>query len=99
VLATGGLYIADLESAKRHVQTVTAPGVVAEPRLEVILQDLRVGNSGVARIWGAPKGPSSSPPSNALSLGDFSLEPPDHPAECRARIFLIFCGEIGKCFL
>jgi len=49
VLATGSLYIADLESAKRHVQTVTAPGVVAEPGLEVILQN-RKGRE----VWRGP---------------------------------------------
>ena len=49
MLATGSLYIADLESAKRHVQTVLAPGVVAEPGLEVILQDV-LG----AEIWRGP---------------------------------------------
>ena len=30
-LTRGTLYIADVESAKRHVQTVAAPGVTAAP--------------------------------------------------------------------
>ena len=48
-LTSGSLYIADVESAKRHVQTVTAHGVVAAPGLEVILQD------GTGReIWRGP---------------------------------------------
>jgi hypothetical protein len=41
VLATGSLYITDLESAKRHVQTVLVPGIAFEPGLEVILHDLK----------------------------------------------------------
>lgn len=38
-LVTGSLYAADIESAKQHVQTVAAHGVVATPGLEVILHD------------------------------------------------------------
>jgi len=34
-LTRGTLYIADVESAKVHVQTVSAPGVVAEPGMKV----------------------------------------------------------------
>ncbi len=49
VLATGSLYIADVESAKRHVQTVTAHGIVAESGVEVILQDV-MGTE----IWRGP---------------------------------------------
>jgi hypothetical protein len=48
-LARGNLYISDLESAKRHVQAVTAPGVVASPGLEVILLD-----HNRAEIWRGP---------------------------------------------
>ena len=48
-LTRGSLYIADVESAKRHVQTVAAPGVVAEPGMEVILQDF-MGSE----IWRGP---------------------------------------------
>jgi hypothetical protein len=48
-LARGSLYIADVESAKRHVQTITPHGLVAEPGLEVILLDL----TG-AEIWRGP---------------------------------------------
>jgi hypothetical protein len=48
-LATGSLYIADLEKAKRHVQTIAAPGVDAKPGLEVILQDRRG-----REIWRGP---------------------------------------------
>jgi hypothetical protein len=99
VLATGSLYIADLESAKRYVQTVTVPGVVAEPGLEVILRDLRG-----REIWRGPYlGPGTGPVflslSNALPLGYFKFELPDHPAEFGARIFLIFFEEVGKGFL
>ena len=48
-LVSRSLYIGDIESAKRHVQTVTAHGVVAKPGLEVILQD------GTGReIWRGP---------------------------------------------
>ena len=39
-LITGTVYIGDVESAKRHVQTVNAPGVVPQSGLEVILQDM-----------------------------------------------------------
>jgi hypothetical protein len=99
VLGTGSLYIADLESAKRYVQTVTVPGVVAEPGLEVILRDLRD-----REIWRGPYlGPGTGPVflslSNALPLGYFKLELPDHPAEFGARMFLIFFEEIGKSLL
>jgi hypothetical protein len=38
-LINGNLYTADIESAKRHVQTVSAPGVVPQAGLEVILLD------------------------------------------------------------
>jgi hypothetical protein len=48
-LINGNLYAADVESAKRHVQTVTAHGVVPGPGLEVILLDSR----GV-EIWRGP---------------------------------------------
>jgi hypothetical protein len=48
-LATGNLYIADAESAKRHVQTVTVPGLSANPGLEVILKDARG-----TEIWRGP---------------------------------------------
>jgi hypothetical protein len=48
-LTRGSLYIADVERAKQHVQTVTAHGVVAEPGMEVILQD-PLGNE----IWRGP---------------------------------------------
>jgi hypothetical protein len=100
VLATGSLYIADLESAKRYVQTVTVPGVVAELGLEVVLRDL-MGRE----IWRGPYlGPRTGRPvflslSNALPLGYFQLQLPDHPAEFGARIFLIFFEEVGKGFL
>ena len=100
VLATGSLYIADLESAKRYVQTVTVPGMVAEPGLEVILRDLRD-----REIWRGPYlGPRTGRPvflslSNALPLGYFKFELPDHPAEFGARMFLIFFEEVGKGFL
>ena len=100
VLATGSLYIADLESAKRYVQTVTVPGMVAEPGLEVVLRDLRD-----REIWRGPYlGPRTGRPvflslSNALPLGYFKFELPDHPAEFGARIFLIFFDEVGKGFL
>jgi hypothetical protein len=54
----------------------------------------------VARIWGAPKGHEFLySPADALSLGYFKLQLPDHPAEFGARMFLIFCEEIGKGFL
>jgi hypothetical protein len=49
VLATGSLYITDLESAKRHVQTVLAPGIAFEPGLEVILHDLKA-----RELWRGP---------------------------------------------
>jgi hypothetical protein len=48
-LITGTLYIKDVESAKQHVQTVAAPGVVPQSGLEVILQDL-LGSE----IWRGP---------------------------------------------
>src|SRR5258707_15721146 len=50
ILATGSLYIADVESAKRYVQTVTVPGgYVPKVGSEVILQDL----TGL-EIWRGP---------------------------------------------
>ena len=48
-LTSGNLYIADVESAQRHVQTVSVPGVVAGPGMEAILQD-RTG----LEIWRGP---------------------------------------------
>jgi len=48
-LITGTLYIADVESARRHVQTVSAPDVVPQSGLEVILQDM-LGSE----IWRGP---------------------------------------------
>ena len=48
-LTTGSLYIADVQRAKQHVQTVAAPGVVVAPGTEVILQDM-LGNE----IWRGP---------------------------------------------
>jgi hypothetical protein len=48
-LVRGNLYVADIETAKRHVQTVLAPGIVAGPGLEVILQD-----GGGTEIWRGP---------------------------------------------
>jgi hypothetical protein len=48
-LTKGSLYIADVESAKLHVQTVGAHGIVAELGMEVILRDL-LGNE----IWRGP---------------------------------------------
>jgi hypothetical protein len=48
-LTRGTLYIADVESAKLHVQTVAAHGVVAEPGMEVILLDF-LGSE----IWRGP---------------------------------------------
>jgi hypothetical protein len=47
-LIRGNLYISDADSAKQHVQTVAAPGLVG-PDLDVILQDAR-GNE----IWRGP---------------------------------------------
>ena len=99
-LATGSLYIADLESAKRYVQTVPVPGMVAEPGLEVVLRDL-MGRE----IWRGPYlGQGTGRPvflslSNALPLGYFKFELPDHPAEFGARMFLIFFEEVGKSLL
>jgi hypothetical protein len=54
VLATGSLYIANVESAKRHVQAVAAHGVTAEPGMQVILLD-HLGSE----IW---RGPYLGPP-------------------------------------
>ena len=48
-LVRGNLYVADIETAKRHVQTVLAPGLVARAGLEVILQD-----GGGTEIWRGP---------------------------------------------
>jgi hypothetical protein len=48
-VARGSLYIADVESAKRHVQTVLAPDVPVQPGLEVILHD-----SMGSEIWRGP---------------------------------------------
>ncbi len=48
-LQRAALYIADVASAKRHVQTVTAHGVVAEPGMAVILLDA-LGSE----IWRGP---------------------------------------------
>jgi hypothetical protein len=49
VLATGSLYIADVASAKLHVQTVVAHGVTAEPGMQVVLLD-QLGSE----IWRGP---------------------------------------------
>jgi hypothetical protein len=49
VAATGNLYIADVERAKRHVQTVTVPNLEGPSDLEVILQD-KLGSE----IWRGP---------------------------------------------
>ena len=56
-LTTGNLYIADVESAKRHVQTVTAPGVAAGPGMEVILRDPMGTEIWRGPYLGAPKAP------------------------------------------
>jgi predicted acyltransferase len=50
-LVSGSVYIADVESAKRHVQTVTAPGanIVGRSDLDVILRD-----STGSEIWRGP---------------------------------------------
>jgi len=49
VLVNGSLYTTDIESAKRHVQTVSAYGVSPQSDLEVILLDGRG-----TEIWRGP---------------------------------------------
>ena len=49
VLATGSLYIVDVERAKRYVQTVIVHGLFAVPGMQVILQD-QMGTE----IWRGP---------------------------------------------
>jgi hypothetical protein len=49
VMATGNLYIADVERAKRYVQTVTVPNLPGSTDLEVILRD-KLGSE----IWRGP---------------------------------------------
>jgi len=49
MLVSGSLYIVDIESAKRHAETITPPNVPAKPGLEIILHDHR-GNE----IWRGP---------------------------------------------
>ena len=48
-LMKGSLYIADVEGAKRHVQTVTVPNLQGQSDLEVIVRDTQ-GNE----IWRGP---------------------------------------------
>lgn len=49
-LMQGSLYIADVERAKRYVQTVTVPGLSEKPsNLEVVLRD-RLGHE----LWRGP---------------------------------------------
>ena len=48
-LVKGSLYTSDVESAKQHVQNVSAHGVVPQPGLEAVLLDSR----GV-EIWRGP---------------------------------------------
>jgi hypothetical protein len=48
-LVSGSLYVSDIESAKRHVQNVSAHGVAPQPGLEAVLLDSR----GV-EIWRGP---------------------------------------------
>jgi len=39
-LVNGSLYIGSLDSAKRHLQRVSAPNVAGKSNLEVVLKDL-----------------------------------------------------------
>ena len=48
-LVSGSLYVSDIESAKQHVQNVSAHGVVPQPGLEVVLLDNRD-----VEIWRGP---------------------------------------------
>lgn len=48
-LVKGSLYTSSFDSAKKHVQTVSAPKVEWQPNLEVILRDIRG-----SEIWRAP---------------------------------------------
>jgi hypothetical protein len=53
-VSTGNLYIADVESAKRYVQTVAVPNLADACDLEVVLQ-----NTDGSEIW---RGPYLGPP-------------------------------------
>ena len=54
-LVNGSLYTGSLETAMKHVQTVSAPNLTRQSNLEVILRDM-LGNE-ICRVpyLGAPK--------------------------------------------
>jgi hypothetical protein len=52
-LARGSLYTSDIETAKRHARAGFAPGVEAQPGLEVILLDDQGRDIWRGSYWGA----------------------------------------------
>jgi hypothetical protein len=55
VLATGNLYIPDVERAERYVQTVAAPNLTGRSHLEVILRDKLGSEIWRGPYWGPPR--------------------------------------------